>query len=251
VRIARDGNGAIDDAADQGPQKSRHFLSIVRQDLERKGQRVNVRAVVADNAEGQNDQAEFAKSTQGWEQHLGQQTAHGVFLIGRGISRVVDGGGGDGETQHLGETEREQQSGKDVEEDLDSTRVHRLVAGVVRGVAGPARGESKDRGGKGQNRPGLALARTHGKILKGARVGKLAEDDQEDDEARHPANHFIVVDHLVPEQRHKKGAGGDDDDARRTGEMGVDGVEKLGADNDVDGRPTEASETVEDGDYGD
>ena len=53
---------------------------------------------------------------------------------------------------------------------------------------------------------------------------------------------------FVAEERDEEGGGGDDDDAGPAGDVGVDGVQELSTDDDVDGGPANASEDVEDGD---
>lgn len=77
---------------------------------------------------------------------------------------------------------------------------------------------------------------------------EFAEHDEEDDEARHPRNHLVHVHDLVPEEGDEESTRSDDDDSRPAGDVGVDGVQELRAHDDIDTRPSQTSETVEDGD---
>ena len=66
-------------------------------------------------------------------------------------------------------------------------------------------------------------------------MGELAEDDEEDDEAGDPRIELVGVDDLVAEEGDDEGCGGDDDDACVAGDVCIDGVEELGADDDING----------------
>ena len=77
-------------------------------------------------------------------------------------------------------------------------------------------------------------------------MGKLAEDDQEGDEARHPAPELVRVDDLVAEQCHDQGRRRDDDNARVAWNIVVHRIQQLCADDDIDGRPADARKDVED-----
>ena len=60
-------------------------------------------------------------------------------------------------------------------------------------------------------------------------MSKNPENNQEDDEARYPANHLVPVNHLVPEQRDDEGANGDDENASKTWNVAVDRMDELSA----------------------
>lgn len=79
-------------------------------------------------------------------------------------------------------------------------------------------------------------------------MSELAEDDEEDDEGRDPAVELVVVDDFVAEEGDEEGRSCDDNDACKAGKIVIHSVEELGANYDVDGGPTNASEDVEDGD---
>lgn len=74
---------------------------------------------------------------------------------------------------------------------------------------------------------------------------ELSEHDQEDYEAGDPRVVFVGVHHLVAEKRDEEGRGCDDDDAGPSRDVGVDCIQELGADNDVDGGPADARKDVE------
>jgi len=57
-----------------------------------------------------------------------------------------------------------------------------------------------------------------------------------------------VVHDFVAEDGDEPGRGGDDDDAGVAGDVAVDGVDELGADDDVHGGPADTGEDVEAGD---
>ena len=77
---------------------------------------------------------------------------------------------------------------------------------------------------------------------------KLAEDNEEDDKARNPRIKLVSVHNLVTKQRHDERCGRDDDDSGIARYAGIDGVDELRADNDVDGRPADAGKAVEESD---
>ena len=79
-------------------------------------------------------------------------------------------------------------------------------------------------------------------------MGEFAEDDDENDEGRDPGPEFVVVDHFVAEDSDEPGRCGYDDDAGVTWNVGIDGVNELGANYDVDGRPAYTGENVKAGD---
>ena len=64
-------------------------------------------------------------------------------------------------------------------------------------------------------------------------MGEFTQDDQKDDKGRDPAPLFVVMDDLVAKERDQKGGCCDDDDAGITGDIGIDGVDQLSADNDI------------------
>ena len=80
-------------------------------------------------------------------------------------------------------------------------------------------------------------------------MGEFADHDQEDYEAGDPRVVFVRVHYFVAEKRHQEGCGRDDDDAGPARHIAVDCVYELGADDDVDGRPADARQDVEYGNW--
>ena len=70
MAVARDCNGAIDDGANQCPEETRYILCVVCKDLQGEGERVDVGAVVTDDAESEDDETEFAKAVEVREEDL-------------------------------------------------------------------------------------------------------------------------------------------------------------------------------------
>ena len=246
MAVARDGDGAVDDGADEGPDEARDRGRPPAHDLQGEGDAVDVGAIVPDDAEREHDEAELAEAAQR-RQHLGQEHAD-IGAVALGERRVIDGGGDDGQAQHLGEAEREDQAGEGPEEDFGLGAVGGLVDGVVGGVAGPAGGEAEHGGGEGEHGAGLGLAHAHGDVVELARVRELAQHDEEDDEARDPAVVLVGVHDFVAEEGDEEGRGRDDDDAGPAWDGAVDGVEDLRPDDDVHGGPADAGEDVEERD---
>lgn len=78
---------------------------------------------------------------------------------------------------------------------------------------------------------------------------EFAEDNEEDDEAGDPGPVFVHVDDFVAEEGDDERCCRDDDNACVSGNVGIDGIEELGADYHVDGRPAYAGQDVEDSDW--
>ena len=248
--VARDGNGAVDEGADKSPDEARDELRPLAHDLQAEGDAVDVRAVVGDDAEREDDEAELAEAAERREQDRGEQAADAAFRVPVRVRRVdrVHGRGGDREPEHLREAEREEQAGVGPDEGLDAGYVSGLVDGVVGRVARPAGAEAVDARGEGEDGSRFGGARVHGQVDEFARVRELAQHDEEDDEAGDPGPELVRVHDLVPEEGDEERRRGDDDDARVSGDIRVHGVEQLRADDDVDRRPSDAGEDVEEGD---
>lgn len=78
-------------------------------------------------------------------------------------------------------------------------------------------------------------------------MGELAQGDQEDDEARHPRNHFVHVHDLVAEEGDEERACRNDNDTSISWYAWVDGVDELCTHDHIDGRPSQTGEAVENG----
>ena len=78
-------------------------------------------------------------------------------------------------------------------------------------------------------------------------MSKLAQNDHEDDEAGDPRPEFVLVHNLVPEEGNEEGTGGDDDNTSPARHIVVHSMDQLRTDNDIDRRPADASQHIEDG----
>lgn len=162
MRVARDGDGAVDDGGDEGPDEARHELGVVRDGLQREGDGVDVGTVVADDGEGEDHDTERAEVAESRHEDLVEQAADVVFGIGVRVGRVVDRRGADRGAEHHAEAEWEEEPDEGIGKYLDPADVDGLVTAVVGGVGAPARGETEDRRREGQNRSGLAGPGAHG-----------------------------------------------------------------------------------------
>lgn len=79
---------------------------------------------------------------------------------------------------------------------------------------------------------------------------KFAQDDKEDDKARDPGVSLVRMHHLVPEESDEECHGSNDNDAGPAGHIAIDGVEELGADDDIDSGPAETGDDIEDSNFG-
>ena len=96
VAVAGDGDGAVDEGADEGPDEARHGLRPAAHDLQAEGHAVDVRAVVGDDAERQDHEAELAEAAQRREEDCGEQAADAGFVVAVRVRGRVHGGGHDG-----------------------------------------------------------------------------------------------------------------------------------------------------------
>jgi hypothetical protein len=135
----------------------------------------------------------------------------------------------------LCEAQGEHETNPDVDEDLGPAGVDGLVASVVSSKCSPTGCETEDGAREREDRACLGGTTAHGDVLEVSRSGEDAGDDEKDDEARYPGNHFVVVHDLVAEEGDDEGACCDDDDASPTWDVRVDGMDQLGSDDDVDG----------------
>lgn len=250
MRIARDGNGAVDQSADEGPDEAGNGLRPTAHHLQTERQTVDIGAIIGNDAQGQDDEAKLAKTAERRNQHCSQQTANvGAFVaIGIDVRRVGHGGGCHRQTEHFGEAERENEATKGPGKDSDPIGAARLVYGVVSRITRPAGPEAKDAGREGKDRPSLGAARVHGEIREFAGVSEFAQNDEEDDETRDPGPVFVEMHDLIAEKRDDEGRGGNDYDPCISWHVGIDRVEELRADYHVDRRPPYAGQDVEEGD---
>ena len=91
--VPRDGDGAVDDGADESPDEAGDDGRPSAHHLQGEGDAVDVGAVVADNAQSEDDEAELAEAAER-RKHVGKEDADvGVVTLGDG--RVVDRGSND------------------------------------------------------------------------------------------------------------------------------------------------------------
>lgn len=109
MRVAWDGNGAVDQSADESPDEAGNGLRPTAHDLQAERQTVNIGAVICDDAKGQDDEAELAKAAERRNKYCCKQTANvgALVAIGIDVRRVGNGGGCNRQTEHFGEAERE------------------------------------------------------------------------------------------------------------------------------------------------
>lgn len=172
MRVARDCNCNVDSRAHGGPNEPRHALCPApAQDLDGQADRVDVGAVVGDDAQCENDQAELAEAAEGPEEDGAEKTssAGGCIAICVLVLAAVEGGGGhDGNAEHLGEEEGDDETNPDCEEDLSPGLGARLVHGVVCCVAGPSCCEAVDYTAEAEHAAHLTGAHTHRDVDKGS-----------------------------------------------------------------------------------
>ena len=151
VAVARDGDGDEGERAEGGPDEARNGLRPAGHDLQRQAQAVDVRAVVGDDAQSQNDEAELAKAAQRGNEHGAQDAADaGCVVADRvDVAGAIGVRGCDCEAEHLDEGEGEDESEERPQEAFCSRSVDWLINSVVCGVGTPAGGIAEDDGRKG------------------------------------------------------------------------------------------------------
>lgn len=144
VAVARDGDGEGHAGGEEGPDEAGHALRPAAQDLKGEGDRVYVRAVVGDDGEGKDHEAEFAEAAEGLEDcaeeaAVARRLVPVEVLVVLAIQRRR---GVDGDAQELGEEQWDDQAEPGRQEDQAAAAVCGLVHGVIGGVARPARRET-------------------------------------------------------------------------------------------------------------
>ena len=188
-------------------------------------QTVNVGAIIRDDTEGEDDEAEFPKGAERWEEHGGEESSDARISVTVGVGLIRNRSGRDGQTEHFGEAEGEDETAPRPGESLDARHSAGLINGVIRRIARPARAEAKHRCREREYTPRLGAAAVHVQVAELAAVGEFPQDDEEDYERGDPGVEFVGVYHFVPEDRHEPGRCGDYDYAGVAGDVGVDGVD--------------------------
>ena len=107
MTVARDGDGAVHQSADERPNETRHGLRPATHQLQTERHAVDIGAIVRHDAEGQNHEAELPEAAEWREQHGGEKPADAGLLVAVGVAFVdwVEGRGCDGQAEHFGEAE--------------------------------------------------------------------------------------------------------------------------------------------------
>ena len=98
MAVPRDGNRAVHKRADECPDEAGHSLCPTGHDLQTEGQTVDIGAIVGDDAESEDDEAELAEAAERGEEDCGEETADAGLFVALGVAGVdgVEGGGCDG-----------------------------------------------------------------------------------------------------------------------------------------------------------
>lgn len=227
VRISGDGDGDIAACSQECPDETGYTSSPSGEDLHTERHRVNVRAVVGDDRQCEDDQAELTESAQGGKEDSGEQTTDSRIVITVRESGVVDGGGYDGCAEHLGEQKRESETAESRDEDFGAVGATGLVACVVGCVAGPSSCETEDGCSKREDGAGLRFTNAHRQVGEFARVSKFTENDQEDDEAWNPTPELVCMYDLVAEECHDERRSGNNKHTSEARDIRVDGIDQL------------------------
>ena len=249
VVVAGDRDGDVSAGGEEHPDETGHTLALVGKHLEGERHRVDVGAVVGNDGQGEHDDAELAEAAERGYEDRRQETTNTRVEVGVEVVGVRDSRRHDGGTEELGEDQGDQETAEGPKEDALLGAVDGLVDSVVSGIRGPASRESVHGSREGEDGASLGRPGRQGKSAgELARVGELAEYDQEDDQARNPRPALVHVHDLVAEGADQQGRDGDDEDARPARDVAVNSMDQLSADNDVDRGPSDASKNVEDSD---
>lgn len=134
MSVSWDGNRAVDERSDEGPHKARYSLRDTGEELEGERDGVDVWAVIGDDGESEDDEAELTEPTKRRNDDGCEETTNsgGMIPVHVQVVAVVSGhSGSDGCTEHLGEEEREDQASECPAEDGLAGTVDRLVNSIV------------------------------------------------------------------------------------------------------------------------
>ena len=145
MAVAWDGDGAVDHRADEGPDEAWYGLRPAAEQLQAEGHAVDVGAIVRDDAEGQDDEAELAEAAEGREEHGRGKAADAGLFVANCVAGVdwVERRRCDGQTEHFSETEGEDETAICPGEGLDAGDGYGLVYRVIGCVTRPACPESE------------------------------------------------------------------------------------------------------------
>lgn len=147
LSVAWDGDGAVDEGPDECPHETGNALGFLGEELEGEAHGVDVRAVVGDDGEGEDDQAEFAEVAQGRDDDCGEETSDVRRLVAFHVDVVAvvcSHGCGYCRAQHLSEEKWECETGVCPAEDGLAGTVDWLIDRVVCSVGCPASCETEN-----------------------------------------------------------------------------------------------------------
>ena len=91
--VSRNGNGAINDRADECPDEPGDHLAIRSHDLQTERQAVDIGAIIRNDAQRQDDEAKVTEAAKRRLQHCAQQAANVRSFIPSAVSWVWARGG--------------------------------------------------------------------------------------------------------------------------------------------------------------
>lgn len=250
VRISGNCNGNVACSGDTGPDETGNALSPAAKDLDGQTDGVEVGAVVGNDGQSKDDQAEFAETAEVGNKHRAEEATSArlfVSFIVDVVAAVDSSGSHDSNSKELSEEQRNDQAKESPSENLVTALGWRLIDGVVGGVRGPTRGEAVHSSTERKAVAQFRSTNTPRNVHEVSSVSKDAESDEEDDGGRDPRPELVNVDNLVAEESDGECEDGNDDDTSPTRNVGVDSVDQLCSNNGVHGGPANASQDVEDG----
>ena len=161
---------------------------------------------------------------------------------------MIVSGAEDSYAKHLAEEEWDNKAEPGGEEDLGARAVGRMIHSVICSVRGPPSGETVYNSAEGKHTAHFCSASAPFEILEVAAVGEDTQSDEEDDSGGQPGPELVGVHNFVAEEGDQECAERNYQDASVAWNIAVHGVDELGTDNGIDGRPADAGQHVEDGD---
>lgn len=219
------------------PNKPRHALCpLSTQNLDCQTDRVDVWTVVRDDTQGEDHKAELAEAAKGSEKYSGKKASSSRSSISVCIlvlAVVERGSGHNGNSEHLSEEQGDDEANPYGKEDLRPGLIAGLVDCVVCCVTGPSCRKTINHTSKAEHASHFAGAHTHWDVDEISRMREDTKDDDEDDGGRDPRPEFVEMDNLVAEEGNKQRTESNDDNASVAGNIVVDGIDHLGADDRI------------------
>ena len=121
MRVPRYSDSDVHSSGNTSPDETRYALSPATHDLHCQADRVDVRAVVRDNGEGEEDQAELSEAAKRREENSCKETTatRSGVAIHISIVAIVDSSRAHNRNaEHFGEEEREHEANEDSQENF-------------------------------------------------------------------------------------------------------------------------------------